>query len=491
MQPSQDGKQGRAQETSAGALHVLAARTENRALINDAKGITLLVALLEVGSPEAKSQAAGALLALVGGQNFTPYNTVNQSGVSRELVAMLSNSKTSLEAQEHATAVLRNLALDSENRASIASAGAIPQLARQLKDGLPYGQEMAASALSQLALKSATLRVQVTQELVGLLGSNLSDVRGRAANALRAMNATHNESMSIAMAGGIDRFVHLLTHGSVEAQEYALWSLWQSADVASKVSIAEAGCSEPIIATLVAGKLHEVAKEHAAAVLYFLSSEGVSGVSKELCMKNRQDIEEAGGLIPLISLLRRGSAGAKRNSALALAQLAHGERSTTIAAKGAVTALVEWLIDKSCGPPEMAAHALSYIAQDNTDTQTAIAEEGAIPLLVSMCVSAKNPEWQMYAAGALAALAENHVLNQMIIYEEGGLKPVVDLLKGEASQPWENATRALWHFSAYYDNKLAIAKHDGLSPLVRLLSKGSEQAQEWPRRSRVAHARLQ
>ena len=249
-----------AQETSAGELHVLAARTENRALINDAKGITLLVALLEVGSPEAKSQAAGALLALVGGQNFTPYNTVNQSGVSRELVAMLSNSKTSLEAQEHATAVLRNLALDSENRASIASAGAIPQLARQLRDGLPYGQEMAASALSQLALKSATLRVQVTQELVGLLGSNLSDVRGRAANALRAMNATHNESMSIAMAGGIDRFVHLLTNGSVEAQEYALWSLWQSADVASKVSIAEAGCSEPIIATLVAGKLHEVAK---------------------------------------------------------------------------------------------------------------------------------------------------------------------------------------------------------------------------------------
>ena len=465
-----------AQETSAGALHVLASRTENRVLISDVRGIPLLVACFEVGSPEAKDQAADALLTMV------VNNSVNQSAVAREAVAVLSNQHSLPEAQEHVTKLLRNLALDPENRASMATAGAIPQLARQLRDGQPFGQEMAAGALAQLALKSAALRVQVTQELVALLGSSVSAVRHRAAEALRDMNAEAgaDSRMSIAMAGGIDRFVSLLKDGSVEAQEYALWSLWQSTDMASRVSIAEASCAESIIATLVAGKLHEVAKEHAAAVLYSLASEGIAGISTELCLKNKQEIVDYGGLQPLIVLLRKGSSGAKRSASLALAELSHNNSSTAIAitAKGGVSAFVEWLANPNLGPPEMAAHALAYIAQSNSDTQTTIAEEAAVPLLVAMVTEAPI-EWQRYAAGALAALAENHMLNQIIIAEEGGIKPVVELLRAEPTAPYENATRALWHISAYRENKLTIAKYDGINPLVHLLTEGTEQAQEW------------
>ena len=50
--------------------------------------------------------------------------------------------------------------------------------------------------------------------------------------------------MTVLMAGGIERFVSLLKDGSLEAQEYALWLLWQSTDVASKKSIATAGCAD-------------------------------------------------------------------------------------------------------------------------------------------------------------------------------------------------------------------------------------------------------
>ena len=84
---------------------------------------------------------------------------------------------------------------------------------------------------------------QVTQELVGLLGSPVPAVRHRAAEALRDMNAEAGAEarMSIAMAGGIDRFVHLLKDGSVEAQEYAIWSLWQATDLQSKVSATNNG----------------------------------------------------------------------------------------------------------------------------------------------------------------------------------------------------------------------------------------------------------
>ena len=55
-------------------------------------------------------------------------------------------------------------------------------------------------------------RAQVTQELVGLLGSPISAVRHRAAEALREMNAEAgaDSRMTIAMAGGIERFVHLI-----------------------------------------------------------------------------------------------------------------------------------------------------------------------------------------------------------------------------------------------------------------------------------------
>lgn len=474
------GSEG-SRETAAGALSVLAARTENRKLVAESKGIPLLVALLETGSPEAKVQAASAMLILV------VDNSVNQSAVARELVAMLSSTQTSQEAQEHVARLLRNLALDPENRASIATAGAVPQLAKQLRDGLTGGQEMAAGALSQLALKSTTIRVQVTQELVGLLGSPVPAVRHRAAEALRDMNAEAGAEarMSIAMAGGIDRFVHLLKDGSVEAQEYAIWSLWQATDVQSKVSIAEADCAMPVINCLIAGKLHEVANEHAAAVLCGLTSV-VTGVPAELCTKNMRDIVSSGGIPPLIALLRKGNAGAKRHAALALAQLSTGRDEASHAAtaleiteEGAVSAFIEWLVDPSLGPPEMAARALAHIAQDNSATQATIAEEGAIPLLVALVDTSNSADRQNYGAAALAALAENHPVNQIMIAEEGGIRPIVELIKSETVTPHENATRAIWHLSACADNKLSFARAGGIEPLVVLLSNGSEQAQEW------------
>ena len=139
------------------------------------------------------------------------------------------------------------------------------------------------------------------------------------------------EMALIAFAGGVAPLFSLLSNGSVEAQEYALWSLWQSTDVASRVSIAEARCADVIIATLVAGKLHELATENAAAVLYALASGGVAGVSHELVLQNKQDIVDAGGIGPLIALLRKGSPGAKRSASLAVAQLSLSNVTTAIA----------------------------------------------------------------------------------------------------------------------------------------------------------------
>ena len=176
--------------------------------------------------------------------------------------------------------MLRNLAQDPENRASMASTGAIRF------SPVSYGMEGREARqwlrqhLSDCS-KSAMHRVTVTQELVGLLGSQNSAVRSRAAEALRVMNAEagHDSRMPIAMAGGIDRFVGLLKDGSVEAR------------VRPMVIVAIDGCCQQVVHRRGGmfktdyqlpsdGKNTHGRAEHAAAVLCGLDT--VPGISSDL-----------------------------------------------------------------------------------------------------------------------------------------------------------------------------------------------------------------
>ena len=70
----------------------------------------------------------------------------------------------SVSAKEHVTRLVRDLSLDSESRGALAKAGAIPELARQLRDGTPTGQSLAGAALSHIALRSPEVRVQASAE---------------------------------------------------------------------------------------------------------------------------------------------------------------------------------------------------------------------------------------------------------------------------------------------------------------------------------------
>ena len=473
-----DGNPG-AQETAAGALHSLADRPDNRHLIAEAGGIPALTALFETGTADAKVEAAGALSTMV------VSNPENQSTVAQCLVGVLSNQSSTSAAQEVVTQLLYNLSLDPENRGALSKWGAIPQLAKQLRSGTSSGQVNAALGLSQIALKSPQHRVQVTAQLIQLLGAPEPEVRQRAWTALKDMAAEGGSEsrMTVQMAGGIDRFVSLLKDGSLEAQEYALWLLWQSTDMTSKKSIAMAGTARPIIAILLSGSLSEVAKEHAAAVLSGMTSDELVAVDEEIRTTNKLDIIDTGGILPLVMLLRSGSMGAKRHAAIALAQLtrraegAHAETQFEIAEAGAITALVEWLMDPQLGPPAVAARALSDLGRDNMDTQTTVVEAGAIHPLIQMMIKG-NVEAQKYAAGAIAATAKDHVTNQIVIAEEGGIPPLVSLLKKEAVGPHENATRALWHLSATRENQLTIAAEGSLPPLVALLESESDRAKE-------------
>lgn len=482
-----DGSAG-AQETAAGALHSLAELDTNRDRISEAGGVALLVALFEKGSADAKEQAAGALSAMV------VKNPANQNEVAKGLVDVLISSN-SLSAQQHVTKLLYHLSRDQENRGALSKWGAIPQLANQVRDGSQHGDvelvDNAANALAQIALKSPQHRVQVTAQLIALLGSPVLEVRQRAWSALKDMaNVGGADSqMTVAMAGGIDRFVSLLKDGSVEAQEYALWLLWQSTDKQSKVSITGAECAKPIIAVLRSGTLSPVAEEHASAILSLVTCEAVPSVEAETWSKNKGDVVSAGGIPPLTRLLRAGSPGAKQHAALTLAQLTRNGSAESdshigpisavqvdIAEAGAIAALVEWLTDPSLGQPSMAARALADIGMGNAATQSTIAESGAIPPLIKMVSDATDVEGAVNAASALATLAEENDANAASIAQKNGIAPLVELLRNHGS---DTATRALWFLANSSENQLTILREGGVVPIVHMLSTDSERGQEW------------
>jgi len=460
-----------AQETAAGALHGLATLPENRTAIADAGGIPALTAVFEHGTEEAKVEAAGAISTLV------LDNAENQIFVAAALVEMLKNDSLSPSAQEHLTKLVYNLALDPENRDALARENMIPQLAKQLRGGSSSCQLNAASALSQIALTTPQHRVQVTAELILLLGADSMDVRQRAFTALQDMSKenTSNSRMTVKTAGGIDGFVTLLREGSLEAQEYALWLLWQSTDLASKKSIAMACCAKPIVTILVTDKLSDIAKQHAASVLSGMTSSELGVIEEYARATNKEDVIAGGGVPPLVKLLKTGSMAAKKHAALTIAQLCYSAEGPIKATQlsvleaGAIPPLVDWLNDPSLGQPAIAARVMAELCNENEATQNATVAAGAVRPLVAMMISGSIEE-QKWAAAALAAMLLENERSQTVLVEEGGIRPLVVLLEREDIGPHEHATRAVWHLCTTIDNQLAIAAEGCLPALVSKLS---------------------
>ena len=488
-----------AQDTAAGALANLARTPQLRAAIANAGGITPLVGLFEGDVAEAKTQAALALATLV------LNNEENQLSIAQGLVRVLKSG--SLEAQEHVTLLIRDLCLDQgtpetcsfpENRSAIARAGAISHLVRQLKSGTDRAQGLGAEALSLIALRSGDLRVQVTQQLVVLLGAESEEVRKRAGIALREMAAEGGDESqkASAMAGGISPLVALLkdglADGRLEAQEYALWSLSLVTDTNSRTTIVQEGCIKLLVTCLRAGQISMSAQEHAACVLATVARD--SEVHSEIVAE--------GGIEPLVSLLNLASTGAKKHAANALARLAASAEETqnAIAAGGAIAPLLQWLKDpdsrgasgRPTGLPDLAARALDAIACGNQDTCAQIISAGAVAPLVVMLGAGKSSEVQRSAAGLLATLAEVDAEVGAAVAQEGGIPALVDLLESKRTNAHENATRAIWHLAQSTlpsATAMQSSLSRGIAPLVALLSTGSDATQQYASAAAEALAR--
>ncbi|XP_060215991.1 U-box domain-containing protein 13-like [Lycium barbarum] len=133
---------------------------------------------------------------------------------------------------------------------------------------------------------------------------------------------------------------------------------------------------------------------------------------------------------------------------------------------------------KSGSPEEArsAAGEIRLLAKRNTDNRVAIAEAGAIPLLVHL-LSTPDSRTQEHAVTALLNLSicENNKGN---IVTSGAVPGIVHVLRKGSMEARENAAATLFSLSVIDENKVTIGSSGAIPPLVALLSEGTQRGKK-------------
>ena len=202
---------------------------------------------------------------------------------------------------------------------------------------------------------------------------------------------------------------------------------------------------------------------------------------------NLYPIAEAGGIPPLLALVRDGSAGQKAAATDALGNIAAiGYRGGYLSAIG-IPMLVALVRSGNAEGKYNAADALRYFAIGNP---IPIAEAGGIPPLVALVRYGKAGQNEA-AAYALANLADDRRRgdSRIAIAKAGGIPPLVALVQYGNDGQQEAAAYALeklaqpirerhWVNRVNRDNQFLIAEAGGIPPLVRLMRYGNEAQKE-------------
>ncbi|XP_010412596.1 PREDICTED: U-box domain-containing protein 13-like [Camelina sativa] len=131
------------------------------------------------------------------------------------------------------------------------------------------------------------------------------------------------------------------------------------------------------------------------------------------------------------------------------------------------------------GNPEdqrSAAGEIRLLAKRNADNRVAIAEAGAIPLLVGL-LSTPDSRIQEHSVTALLNLSicEN---NKGAIVSAGAIPGIVQVLKKGSMEARENAAATLFSLSVIDENKVTIGALGAIPPLVVLLNEGTQRGKK-------------
>ncbi|CAG7869960.1 unnamed protein product [Brassica rapa] len=131
------------------------------------------------------------------------------------------------------------------------------------------------------------------------------------------------------------------------------------------------------------------------------------------------------------------------------------------------------------GNPEdqrSAAGEIRLLAKRNADNRVAIAEAGAIPLLVGL-LATPDSRIQEHSVTALLNLSicEN---NKGAIVSAGAIPGIVQVLKKGSMEARENAAATLFSLSVIDENKVTIGALGAIPPLVVLLNEGTHRGKK-------------
>ncbi|CAN8268290.1 unnamed protein product [Cochlearia groenlandica] len=123
-----------------------------------------------------------------------------------------------------------------------------------------------------------------------------------------------------------------------------------------------------------------------------------------------------------------------------------------------------------------AAGEIRLLAKRNADNRVAIAEAGAIPLLVGL-LSMPDSRIQEHSVTALLNLSicEN---NKGAIVSAGAIPGIVQVLKKGSMEARENAAATLFSLSVIDENKVTIGALGAIPPLVVLLNEGTQRGKK-------------
>ncbi|KAH0751100.1 hypothetical protein KY290_030332 [Solanum tuberosum] len=153
---------------------------------------------------------------------------------------------------------------------------------------------------------------------------------------------------------------------------------------------------------------------------------------------------------------------------------------STSACTPAEHSTIENLLRKlTSGSPEdrlSATGEIRLLAKRNADNRVAIAEAGAIPLLVDL-LSTPDSRIQEHAVTALLNLSICED-NKRSIVTSGAVPGIVHVLKKGSMEARENAAAALFSLSVIDENKVIIGTFGAIPPLVTLLSDGTQRGKK-------------
>ena len=306
------------------------------------------------GSAETKEQAAKALW-MISLDNLGNKGTVGKFGGIEPLVGLLVNGDSAKSSVNAAGALASLSSKHTDNRTAIAK-----RLVSVLNSKSPERAARVLGAMKSIcdsaANKTAIAKAGGIPPTIAWLGTEATETD--AAHAVVALAEDNITCQALLVKlGGIPPLIQVIAHAKTpkacENAACALWHLGCNPD--SQNAIAEAGGILPLVSML---SLESERAQELAAVVIVRLARGNARVSEQ--------IAEVGGIPPLIKLMAGGTLYAQQQAVLSISELALlPDNRDEIAVHQGVPHLIDLLRCPTQGTAELAARAIGRVARHN------------------------------------------------------------------------------------------------------------------------------